>query len=482
MNSIRVASLNANISRKVPLITKIFVWSILLEPLIFFHIVPQNISGVGGSLSRILQFILLSILLLRFLLLGHKVRIFNPFSLLYANYTFFLIISIIAGILGYFNGSYGLNLTPEFLNTAKIGVDSNFVANLVHSPYFRPLFEYFIALYYFLYFVVLAQYILKTEEALNYFFKIFNFVFVTCLFIGLADLLLIISYEAYIGIPRYVADVYTGSWHEGTRVKGLRFHGIIGEPRDAFNFLILCIGLLTLKDIFYQERKLTFIWIALIFIACFLTFSFSGILGVIFSIGLLLFFFVGSLSLNRQFLIYLASLVILLLVIINIKYSPRMMLYYVALQNVFQSLNTGGDLSPVIANVMNNIYPVWHLWLEVKEYNFLHLIMGNGFGSASIVNNFYLKEYAIINPNASIIRMVYENGLIGIFLFIFAFISPLKTLYVDKKIYNKIKVLMLVMLGMYFAHRSVGLYIFFGITLVVLRYKIMEIKSNSNML
>ena len=170
MNSIRVASLKDNISRKVSLTTKIFVWSILFEPLIFFHIVPQNISGVGGSISRILQFIVLSIFIFRCLISG-KARIYNPFSLLNRGFSYFYILAIIAGILGYFYGSYSANLSVEFLEQAKVNSNDNLIATLVQSAYFRPLFEYFIALYYFVYFVVLTQYMLTTKESLNYFFS-----------------------------------------------------------------------------------------------------------------------------------------------------------------------------------------------------------------------------------------------------------------------------------------------------------------------
>jgi hypothetical protein len=76
--------------------------------------------------------------------------------------------------------------------------------------------------------------------------------------------------------------------------------------------------------------------------------------------------------------------------------------------------------------------------------------------------------------------MLYENGIIGTFMFIFVFLTPLKVLFIDDKIYNKLKFLMLVMIAMYFAHRSVGVYVFFGISLAVLRYKLTEMKLNSS--
>ena len=110
----------------------------------------------------------------------------------------------------------------------------------------------------------------------------------------------------------------------------------------------------------------------------------------------------------------------------------------------------------------------------MRELNFFHLFFGNGLGSASKINNYYFNELGVINPNASIIRMLYESGIIGIFLFIFAFIKPLRKLSIDYKIYDKLLFLMLIMLGVYFSHRSIAPYLFFGIILVVFRYRLME--------
>jgi len=91
-----------------------------------------------------------------------------------------------------------------------------------------------------------------------------------------------------------------------------------------------------------------------------------------------------------------------------------------------------------------------------------------------VINNYYFNEPGILNPNAAVTRILYESGIIGIFIFIFAFITPLKRLDLNYKIYNKLKFLMLIILGVYFSHRSVAPYLFLGITLVVFRYKLDE--------
>ena len=161
----------------------------------------------------------------------------------------------------------------------------------MHSSYFRPFFEYFIAFYYFAYFVVIARYLIPNKEAINYFFKLFLIVFILCILIGYLDLLLqlLLPLETYMGFPRH--------FYNDTRV-GFRFHGIAGEPRDAFSYLILGLGILTLRDIWRNKKKLTFFWVIFIAITATLTQSMSGLLGIAFCIPLLFIFHLPSVSLK----------------------------------------------------------------------------------------------------------------------------------------------------------------------------------------
>ena len=128
---------------------------------------------------------------------------------------------------------------------------------------------------------------------------------------------------------------------------------------------------------------------------------------------------------------------------------------------------------------MNNVYPIWHLWTEIREFDFLHLFIGNGFGSTPAINQHYMHSNEMINPNASIIRSLYETGVIGTLLFISVFLTPIKKMYMDKKNNSKLIIFMLLMLGMYFAHRSAIPYIFIGTVLVVLNNKSMTSNSSS---
>ena len=449
---------------QVSALTKIYVWSVLFEPLLYFVILPQNITGIGANISRLFQLIVIFSLFFK-VLLTMKIKFSSPFSSLNNTFAYYYIYIILIGIIGYLVGSY------SYFQIEQVANDENFFSLFVNSYHFRPFFEYFIALYYFVYFVVLAQYMLTKKEAIDYFFKWFNLLFLICIFVGFIDLLLVVLFNPeYYGLSRHIAD---------TQYPGNRFHGIAGEPRDAFVYLILCIGILTIRDIWEDKKKLTLFWILLILIATFLTQSFSGVLGLIFTIGLLLVFFIRKLTFKKQVLLLIVFLITILFVYLNVMYSIRMLKYYDAISLAYFNLSNGLELESVLIASRNNIFPVWALWLEVQEFNFFHLFFGNGLGSSSVINNFYFNYSGVINPNASIVRMLYETGIIGIFLFIFIFISPLKKLSIDYKIYTKLKLLMLIMLGLYFSHRNPAPYIFFGIILAVFHYKLIGKNSNS---
>ena len=449
---------------QVSALTKIYVWSVLFEPLLYFVILPQNITGVGGNISRLFQLIVIFLLIFKFLV-TLKIRFPNPFSITNRFFSYYYFYMIVIGIIGYLTGSYSYSHENLLISN----YDNFFSKLIIGNTLFRPFFEYFIALYYFIYFVILAQYILISKRAIDYFFKWFNVLFLICIFLGFFDLLLLVLFNPeYQGIGRHIAD---------NQFPGNRFHGIAGEPRDAFIYLFLCLGIFSIRDIWTKQKRLNYFWIVLIFIAMYLSQSFSGILGLILAMAMLSIYFLPSLQLRKQAIAISLFFLFALLMLLNVKYSIRMTLYYDAFFSIYQTLNNGQIINSILSVAMNNIYPIWHLWTEVRELNFYHLFFGNGLGSSALINNFYYNEPGIINPNASIVRMLYESGIIGIFLFINAFIRPLIRLNVNYKIYNKLLLLMLIMLGLYFSHRSVAPYLFLGIAIVVFRYRFDDMNS-----
>ena len=409
-------------------------------------------------------------------------KIPNCFSPLNKNFTYYFIFAILSGFLGLYTGSYSFNID---FSTQVIG--NSIIADFVRSHSFRPFFEYFIAFYYFAYFVVLARYMLTTKEAIDYFFKLFVIALLACLFVGFLDLLLQLLFK-YEGFPRQFAD---------GRSVGFRFHGIAGEPRDACSYLMLSLGILALRDIWEDKKKLTLFWIILITTAIFLTQSFSGILGFVFFGILVVIYYLPFTSLKIKLLFFSIALFVSLAIFISALLSDRLTRYYYEFFWLY-SLLEGGPLKEidwasrcnfpnitcdghvaVFKGQMNNIYPIWHLWEEIKEFNFLHLFIGNGLGSTSVVNNYYMHSNGLENPHAGIIRSLYETGVIGTLLFIAVFLTPIKKMYMNNIIHSNLIIFMLLMLGMYFAHRSAIPYIFLGMTLVVLKNKSITSGSTS---
>ena len=426
-------------TKKLDLISKIYVWSVVFETLLFFVLVSQDVSLVGGNLSRILQFVVIVSLILKtsFIPLS-EIRIFNPLSYnfkWYFIYFFFILVSL---IYGYFSGAYE-------------GKTDNFSTNVL-----RPGFEYFISLYYFIYFAILPLFLLRSEEGINYFFKVFFFMFFLSLFLGAVDFLLVF-FVGYEFIPRHLSDM---------RHVGIRFHGIAGEPRDAFVHLFLGLSLLFLREI-WNRKKFSRLWIPTIFFAALLTQSTSGILGLGMAAALIVIFQIPRMRIGSIFLILVSFFLISSAVGYLVFNSPRIQLYLDAAPLAINALETGLELPPVIMTQINNIYPIWIRWVDLTNLNFLPILMGTGLGTTSILNGYISTEGGVLNPDANIIRVFFESGIIGTLLFIIAFINPVMKL--EKLAQTRsLTILMLLMIGICFGHRSSALFTFLGFIILVL--------------
>lgn len=251
---------------------KLYVWSIIFEPLLFFILVGQQVSGVGGNISRLLQILFIFLLIITTLSKKEKnIRVPNPFSYQFRWYFAYLFLLILSAIYGLLSGAYESSVVERSFESISV----SFVSKVLNSTWIRPLFEYFILLYYFIYFVVLPQYFLNSRKAIDYFFKVFFAMFFLSLFIGVIDLLLVLVLN-YEWIPRHLSDF--------THV-GNRFHGLAGEPRDAFVYLILGICLIFLKEQWTGKFKGKKFWVLLIFLLALTTQSASGLMGLFFCFG-----------------------------------------------------------------------------------------------------------------------------------------------------------------------------------------------------
>ncbi len=423
---------------RLNLITRIYVWSVVLETLLFFILLGQSVAVVGANLSRILQFIVIISLILKFFFTPFlKTKIFNPFSPYFKWYFVYFLFLFISFIYGYFSGAY-------------VGRTENFSSNVL-----RPGFEYFISIYYFLYFAVLPAFLLNSKKAIDYFFRIFFFMFFLSFFLGVIDYLLVVI-TGYEFIPRHLSDM---------RHVGKRFHGLAGEPRDAFVHLFFGLSFLFLREV-WSGKKFNRLWIPIIFFAALLTQSSSGILGLIMALGLMFLFQIPRMSLSSIFVLFLSVIVISTGFGLMISNSLRIQSYIEAAPLAIEALERGLDLPQVIQFQISNIYPIWIRWIQFTEMNLLPLFLGTGLGTTSILNGYVIAEGGILNPHANIIRVFFESGLIGTVLFIIAFVAPLYRIEAFLKT-RSIVFCMLLMLGISFGHRTSAVFTFLGIIIAI---------------
>ena len=430
------------------LLKKIYVWSVCLEPMLYL-LWMDYIYGSNLGVSRTLQIIVLLCLVFRFIINGFKIRSFNIFDPMYKYYSYFMFFSVFSALFGIIYGAYTIPSIP--------------IIETMFMSVYRPFIEYIINIYYFGYFVILARFMLNEGDIIDYFFKVFSIVFYFSLVVGMLDLLAMMIIPEYGGIHRQI---------RGSVGVGFRFHGFAGEPRDAFVYLWLGIGVLYLKDIWSGERKLTKKILLIIFAAMALTQSASGIFGLFFASALLLIFYLYKLNLKRKLSIVFLIILLSTFILIVIETSGRLGNYLGGFSTLYSDLINGIELNGNILQSVSNIYPVWDRLTEFIKFNFLTLFIGTGLGTSSVINNIYMMEInKVINPNANAVRMVYDVGVIGSILLVLSFIYPIERFNANKEMRLKLLFLMLFIIGAYFGHRSVAPFLFLGIMIMTFEIK-----------
>lgn len=443
--------------KKLPWLSRIYIWSLAFEPLLFFILFENAIS----SLSRIFQIIVLIGLILRLFLIilisqPQKIKLPNITSSLYRNYGIYIVIAYVAGVVGFITGAY--ELPTGFSYEADISGGEKWL----NSETIRPFFEYIISIYYFGYFVILPSYLMKNERSIEYFFSVFKTFFIFCLIVGLIDFGL--SCFGIFLVPRHFVD-----W----RMVGVRFHGLAGEPRHAFAYLFLGLAILHLKA-YYKGVNLSRWWIGIIIVLAALTQSASGLLGVAFFLGLYGLYNFRKLNVNRLIRLFVLSGLTITLIYEAAVNSERIMQYVNAASNLWEILESKGKVPELIRVQFESVAPLYELTIKLRNWEVWPVLMGSGFGTASIINNAYDPTVAAMNnPNAQVARMLYETGLIGSYFFVLAFIRPVELLIreLPEKKKHEFILLVLLMLGGLLAMRSATSFIYLGVFIAVFRVK-----------
>jgi len=447
------------ITNQISKLSKLYVWSICLESLLFFVIINPALIGFTSSVSKLLQLLVLVVVFFKILTLP-VVKIPSPLNNTNKWFFYFFIFIILSGLFGLLSGAYKNEMydaaSPNALRIAL-----------------RPLSEYVILLYYFIYFTMMPKYFLSNSNSIGYFFKVFTLLFFIVLITGFSDLLIMKIISGYEGIPRHLSDLRTVGW---------RFHGLAGEPRDAFSYLILGLSIFILRDMWSDRKKLTKKLVILIFIALILTKSASGLIGIFFSLMLISLFLFFKLTSMQKVKFLIIFCIVLLILVITAFLTDRIMEYYHEFFKVIPSLKAIGQIGGLFSETLSSdIFPIWQRWIEISGGSFFPTLIGTGLGSSSVLNNNLINVFEIHNPKSYVVRSIYETGIIGTYLFVYVFLNPIKKINLSRHEYIKLSILMLLMLGMYFAHRSVLPFLFLGITLTVFKYRFIEKNSNNNL-
>jgi hypothetical protein len=438
----------------ISLISKIYVWSVVFEPLLFFIIWDEWTAGIGGNLSRIFQGFVLFALILKYLIKSSDLRIINFSNLLYRNYGIYLSVAIFAGLVNALSGGYDVSM--NFSSPMQ-----SYFASLLNSHVFRPLFEYVIAIYYFIYFVVLSRYLLETDRDIRYFFLVFKTMFMISLIVGVVDLAAAF-YNVRL-VPCHIAN-----WPQWA---GQRFHGLAGEPRHAFVYLFLGLAVFNIEA-HIKGKSLSKLWIVTVICTAILTQSTSGFVGI--AVFLIL-FSVDSLTykmnVQRYFLLFAIFTLTPLLIFGVINSSTRLSLYLASTTGLWSLLESGSELPYYLMVQSGDIFPLYDLTVKARDLNILPIIIGSGLGSASAINNSYVPFAAgqMINPNSQLVRSLFENGIIGTFFFIMSFISPVKRLtrHIGANDRFRFIILTWLLIGCFMGIRSSALFIYLGIFFAV---------------
>ena len=452
-------------STSVPLRTRLYVWSVIFEPLFFFVLFGEAAIGVTGSLSRLLQMLTCLVVVGRLgLTILPKCRqgpwtVPDPRRPLYRNFALMFLLAVAAGFIGFASGAY------EVPSAYQGFVGRSSFSSLLNSATVRPVFEYVAVVYYFGYFAVLARYLLTTTADVDYALIRFKGMFVISLVVGAIDLAFsmpLFPLQRVYLVPRHLSD-----WSP----VGPQFHGLAGEPRQAFVYLFLGLAILHLSA-FREGRRLSRWWLAIVVIAAALTQSMTGLVAIVMFLGLYALAAIPELSLVRLFRLAAGFALVAVVtygVAIN---SKRTMDYFHAASDLWHVLETNQELSYLMSKSNSDIYPLYDLTVKARAGEWLPVVAGSGLGSASAVaNRYYRVTSELNNPHSQLARSLYETGLLGTFLYVMVFLGPVRWMVkgLSRRIQREFMMLTLLVVACSLADRSAAPFVYLGWVAAVFR-------------
>ena len=464
---------------------KLYIWSLITEPLLFFVLLQSNVLGIPLTLSRVLQFAFLMTLLYKYIQGSRITCLDNLLSLNYQYIYIFTFILLLSSFIGVFSGSY--------IYVSEISNHDNIKAALLSGKYLRPFFELFILVYYFVYFLIIPKHIITTPSHLNYLMRWMKNIFAFVVIVGLVDVACnIIGFDL---IPRHLVD---SRWVE----MGIRFHSVIGEPRDAFVYLVFMMCVLYLYTGIENKSPPKLSAVVVIAICLFLTQSFSGLVGICFSLLLLIVF--TKIPKEHYKITLLLVFISAVVGFVALRYSLRIN-FFMQMTLTIPEILRNGTIEPYLVGVhfptdivhaqhlaslvtvqAPDIIPLWLVYNRIHDFELYEIIFGSGIGSASYAINNFVHATGVNNPRSQFARLIFETGIIGLYFYMVILIQPIKQLklLVSRHSYLIILISAIFLYGALLAHRSnLGL-IFAGIVMAVIKvnFNIAENKDKDGQL
>lgn len=372
------------LTNKPNLFTILFGITVISEFSLFFYF---QFQGYQVKFSRILQiFLIIFFLYSLFLKLFNGLKESNfktsiiKFNSLDLFFTFFLV---------FISSSYFINLQDFQL------INFNFI-NIVYE-----ILKYLI---YYIIYVYILRFFYKSFNVYLFYQIIYYFV-LFALSLGFIEFFFSFITDNNF-IPRQLNYGFNDDFI------GHRFHSIFGEPRDAAVNLIAFISLIISLEIFIFKKIKSSLLIYILLIASFLTFATT------FVIILILFFCIHYIYTYNKIYTYLIYIPLGLVVLSMVLFNDRINSYTSDLFLIDTFIHNKNSLKEInISNQLSNIIPLYLFIKNTFDLNYISIFFGNGLKSSSIIH-----YQAYVNPNdnphSQFSRLIYENGIVGLILYV----------------------------------------------------------------
>ena len=408
-------------------ISYFFLTILIFEFMIFFHI---DIGGVQIKLVRFLQALFI-IYFIYFFFFDFRKENFS--KIIYCKidlfFTIFITYLFLNAFFYFFINNDLLILKLSFFEILKF-IFYYFVYLYLIRFFYKEinLFLLHKLLYFFLYFIIVLG---LTEFIYNYFLS-YNF------------------------IPRQF------NYGINDANIGLRFHSILGEPRDAAVNLLKIFSLIIFLELLLYKKLKSYLILFLTLLSAILTMSTT----LVFTIVIIIIFY---LVINKNYINSILILFIGYLILFIVFNLDQRVLGYISdfflLPIVLNDINDLKNLN--LEPQLINIIPIYLFIMDLINLNLIEFVFGHGVKSSSFISYLAFENIGD-NPHSQLSRLVYDVGLVGLLTYIYL-LNYYKELILKMNMHNKNMILIsfIIFLSASLAHRTGTFFIFLSLTHLV---------------